>query len=227
MEPVVPVYVSLWSDDDPHLEGQVLELSPERSKASFPVLKRASWYAIGRQVRLQFATESAPTKATSKAWVQGWYLEGANQVYELRFCDEAQVELEVLPILSSAFNRRGVFRARPTQRENVAASVRASRRGPFVEAHLLDYSIRGASVALDSEEGFGGDGLSLMLSLQFPHQPAVELACRVIHRQLLGSQVCYGLEFDAAATEGFEAKADVLARHVLATQSEELRRRAG
>lgn len=227
MEPVVPVYVSLWSDDDPHLEGQVLELDGERAKASFPVSRRSSWYPIGTQVRLQFAMDGSARKATSKAWVQGWYLDGRAQVYELRFCEESQVQLEVLPMLSAAFNRREVYRAKPSVREPVFVNVRGSRRGQGVEANLLDFSVRGASIALDTEEGFGSDGMHVWIELAMPEEPPIELVCRVIHRQLLGSQVCYGLEFDAVATENFEAKSELLGRHVNATQTEELRRRAG
>ena len=226
MEPVVPVYVSLWSDDDPHLEGQILELDVERTKATFPVARRSHWYAIGRQVSLQFATDDSARKAVAKAWVQGWYLDGDAQVYELRFCEESQVQLDVLPMLSSAFNRREAYRAKPVL-EPVPASVRGKRRGKELEVSLLDFSVRGASIALESEEGFGSDGMHLFLSLDFPDGPPIELACRVIHRQLLGSQVCYGLEFDAEATENFEAKSEALKQQVNAVQSAHLRRRAG
>lgn len=227
MEPVATVHVSLWSDDDPHLEGRILELSVERALAAFPVVRRAPWYPLGRQVRLQLATEAAPRKATTKAWIQGWYVEGADQVYQLRFCDEAQVELEVLPILHEAFNRREVYRAKPAPREAIAARVRGSQRAPGIPAELVDYSSRGASIVLDDEEALGGDGMNVLLALDFEGERSIELGCRIVHRQLLGSRVCYGVEFDAAATENFEEKANLLARHVLETQSEELRRRAG
>ena len=225
MEPVVPVHVSLWSDDAPHLEGQILDLDEERTRAAFPVVRKAHWYAIGRQVSLQLAVEGASRKATTRAWVQGWYLDGDQQVYELRFCEEAQVQLEVLPLLSSALNRRQAYRAKPTL-EPVPASVRGRRVGRGFDVQVLDFSVRGASIAMENEELDGSDGMHLYLSLDFQGEGPIEIACRVIHRQLLGSQVCYGLEFDVGATENFDTKAEVLQHQVSAIQAAQLRRRA-
>ncbi len=227
MEPVVPVHVSLWSDDDAPLEGRLLELDPERMKASFPVEREACWYALGRSVRLQLAPQGSGRKAISKAWVQGWYLERSTQVYELRFCDEAQVQIEVMPALGPAFNRRAAYRARTTPQRTLEALLRGTPQATPVAAALLDLSVRGASVALDSEEDLGGDGLHVTVALRVPDEPALELAGTVVHRQLHGSQVCYGLRFEELEAAAGDPRAERLARLVRALEVDELRRRAG
>jgi hypothetical protein len=119
--------------------------------------------------------------------------------YVLELPDDCRAALEGL------LERRSSPRARPTVVAPIEALLSAPDGGQAREVLVKDLSATGASVHLAPPEDLGllsHCGLRLAFRLPGDETP-LELHAHLVWRRPAGSQLVYGLAFDAAATPAF------------------------
>ena len=122
--------------------------------------------------------------------------------------------------LCAAFNRRACQRVRPEPLSHPLVMLESAdgrkARGPMNDISLGGLSMQ---VAADVERNFASvDNIEVTVHLPAPTAP-VRLAARIRSRQLCGTRVRYGLEFEAAS-----GNRSAVLDYVLARREECLRR---
>ncbi len=130
-----------------------------------------------------------------------------------------QFEEEAGHVVSQVFNRRRAVRVRPVGGTSLMVALKPADMELGITATLNDISATGVSVlvSLESESKiYASEHVQLML--QLPNDEAnLTLKGTIRHRHLEGSEVHYGIEFDAHQTHDFEAVQERIARYVEVT----------
>ena len=131
-------------------------------------------------------------------------------------CCQLLVSAEAIPHLNPRENARDRVRVRPSASEPVVV------HWGNVELAVHDISSGGIALLIPAERQRELPGVERMrLSLTLPRGgEALELVGKLIHRRLAGSDVVYGIQFDEAATPGFDLKEPLIREYVMGRQLE-------
>jgi hypothetical protein len=202
--------------------GSVEEVRRETSGLLMVVNFRPTQVAahpIGEAIDLSFSGVSLRRPVRVRARVVCWTENEVLERYEFQFDEEASLAL------GPAFNRRGAVRVNPAPRAPIVAEIFTDEH--WVEASTVqDISTGGVSLLLHAEDPGGLSSYrQLYLRLRLPNddEERFEVAGIVRFRRLSGAAIAYGIEFDAARTEGFAAKQGRVHAYVMRRQLEVLR----
>jgi c-di-GMP-binding flagellar brake protein YcgR len=219
------VEVALWTDSGDGLVGEAVDISAQG--VAIRVLRSvAPVLSLGESVAFPFTPRNQTEPVALRATVRSRNLMGKHWRYGFRFQLKNMVNMRFAEEFYGLFNRRNAFRVKPLPAEPIPvtiASLEASAP-PIVTSQLNDVSATGLSVLLSSSTNPSlTDVGALSMTLRPPTSTrSLKLAGRIRHRTLHGSNVCYGLQFDAEYTGQFEQDHEDLVDYIIHRQLEDL-----
>ena len=148
---------------------------------------------------------------------------------EVRHRLELQLDNETRMILMPPVSRRQAFRVRPAATKPIDAALKTTMGRKLASVVLHDISIGGVSLLVTHEDEFQlSPQWEFLLTIQLPEaKEPIDFVCAVRQRRLVGSQIAYGMEFDAVATQLFGRKQELVRAYVMQRQREILRAKRG
>lgn len=144
------------------------------------------------------------------------------RIYGFEFIDWPALLARLPQALTSLFNRRGHHRVEPDPSKPIEVTIEGSLLTRPIRATLRDLSAAGISVqAPYALENLLMRVERVKVSFCLPYDPGpLSFWGSIMHRNLIGKGICYGILFDARRTAGFPAKQESLVRYVADRQGE-------
>jgi hypothetical protein len=197
------------------IAGRIADLSIE-GVALFFDQRHDPVFALRDIVNLELSSKHLPEPLVVPSMVRHRSEVERGRLYGFEFVDWLGLLGKLPAALTGLFNQRGNYRVQPDPQNPVDVMIEGTLLPSPIQATLRDLSVAGISVqAAYTIENLLMKVELVQVSFELPFSPErLSFWGNIIHRDLIGQGICYGILFDDKRTPRFKKKQEVLIKYV-------------